>query len=135
LPIPSSVSVAASGRTSLSRARKARGGETQVGASGCARTCGEGGAWSAGSRAAEAAGCERSGVEWREASGMAEAADYVVPAIAITAATALTFIAVSFNELREVRSVLACGVAGCGGVWCGGMNVARSCDDMRCGGM
>ncbi|CAI6012197.1 unnamed protein product [Closterium sp. NIES-65] len=32
---------------------------------------------------------------------MAEAADYVVPAIAITAATALTFIAVSFNELRE----------------------------------
>ncbi|GJP42757.1 hypothetical protein CLOM_g2292 [Closterium sp. NIES-68] len=32
---------------------------------------------------------------------MAELADYVVPGIAITAATAVTFIAVSFNELRE----------------------------------
>ncbi|CAI5505955.1 unnamed protein product [Closterium sp. Naga37s-1] len=36
---------------------------------------------------------------------MAEAADYIVPAIAITAATALTFIAVSFNELREKSAV------------------------------
>ncbi|CAI5459567.1 unnamed protein product [Closterium sp. Yama58-4] len=39
------------------------------------------------------------------AAGMAEAADYVVPAIAITAATAVTFIAVSFNELREKSAV------------------------------
>ncbi|CAI5505750.1 unnamed protein product [Closterium sp. Naga37s-1] len=37
----------------------------------------------------------------QQSIGMAEAADYIVPAIAITAATALTFIAVSFNELRE----------------------------------
>ncbi|CAI5466312.1 unnamed protein product [Closterium sp. Yama58-4] len=39
------------------------------------------------------------------AAGMAEAADYIVPAIAITAATAVTFIAVSFNELREKSAV------------------------------
>ncbi|CAI5999377.1 unnamed protein product [Closterium sp. NIES-64] len=101
LLITSSVSVAASGRTSLLQGGR-RGAErrrwARAGARGRAGRAGRG-------RAAEqsSAGCEWSGVG--RGIGMAEAADYVVPAIAITAATALTFIAVSFNELREKSAV------------------------------